>query len=109
MPSLKGGNIINLSSVPHRKGVFLNIEYETAKEQIYKIKAKYMRKSHQLEIINLTEINVLRKVEDDSESESGSDDEMEITVAKQTSQADETQKAEEKEVPENSEAVNQKK
>jgi hypothetical protein len=82
MPSLKGGRIINLSYVPHRKGVFLNIEYETAREQIYKIKAKYMRKSHQLEIINLTEINVLRKVEDDSASESDSEGGMEITLAK---------------------------
>lgn len=88
MPSLKGGKIINLSYVPHRKGVFLNIEYETAKEQIYKIKAKYMRKSHQLEIINLTEINVFRKVEDDSESESESEDLMKITMGKEAKEVE---------------------
>jgi hypothetical protein len=35
-----------MSFVPHRKGVFLNIEYETVKEQIYTIKAKYLRKAN---------------------------------------------------------------
>jgi hypothetical protein len=46
MPSLKGGKIIKLSSVPYRKGIFLNIEYESAKEQIYTIKAKYVRRTN---------------------------------------------------------------
>lgn len=27
MPSLSGGKIIKLSSVPYRKGIFLNVQY----------------------------------------------------------------------------------
>jgi hypothetical protein len=46
MPSLSGGKIIKLFSVPYRRGIFLNIEYETLKEQIYTIKAKYTRKTN---------------------------------------------------------------
>lgn len=74
MPNLKGGRIIKLSEASYRRGVYLNIEYQTAKEQIYTIKAKYVRRTNELEIISLNEINIMRKVDPESDN----DDAVEI-------------------------------
>lgn len=74
MPNLKGGKIIKLSEASYRRGVYLNIEYQTAKEQIYTIKAKYVRRTNELEIISLNEISIMRKVDPESDN----DDAVEI-------------------------------
>lgn len=109
MPSLEGGKIIKLSSVPYRKGIFLNIEYETAKEQIYTIKARYMKKANQLQIINLTEINVLRKVEEPDVSDDDSEVEVTNKVAQEAPKVDKTvEKPKEDQKPAKVEVIDRK-
>jgi len=54
MPFLRGGNILEMNTSPFKKGVYLNIEYSDAQDDIYTIKAKYRPGKNKLEVISLS-------------------------------------------------------
>lgn len=55
MPVLKGGKILEMDGTRFKKGVYLNIEFSSAKNDIYTIKAKYKQKKNKLTILSMSE------------------------------------------------------
>ena len=55
LPLLKGGKIVEFESKNYKKGVLLNIDFETKDEDRYSIIAKYISRRNKLHIISLKE------------------------------------------------------